>query len=69
MSFYTGTLQECEAYDDEVVAGENYGSSTTNWATVIEINGGYYIQKAEPPYATKVYTSSMQEIQNLPPIN
>lgn len=67
MPFYKGTFQECEAYDDEVVAGENYGPSTTNWATPVEIDGDWYIMKAEPPMATTTYTSStMVEVPNLP---
>lgn len=70
MPYYKGTLQECEAYDDEVVAGENYGQSTTNWADIIEVDGDWYIIKAEPPMATKVYTSTMEEVEFPPlPIN
>lgn len=66
MAYYKGTYEQCEAYDNEVVAGENYGQSTTNWADAVEINGDWYIMKAEPPMATKVYTSEMEEVQELP---
>lgn len=66
MAYYKGTYEQCEAYDDEVVAGENYGPSTTNWAEAVEIDGDWYIMKAEPPMATKVYTSEMEEVQELP---
>ena len=70
MPYYKGTQQECEAYDDEVVAGENYGESTTNWAEIIEVQGGWYIMKAEPPMATKTYISTMEEVEFPPlPIN
>lgn len=69
MSFYKGTQQECENYDDEVVLGENYESTTTNWAPIYEIEGDYYIMKAEPPFATKEYLSSMVEVQDLPETN
>lgn len=66
MPYYKGTYEQCEAYDNEVVAGENYGESTTNWAESVEINGDWYIMKAEPPMATRVYTSEMEEVQELP---
>jgi Holliday junction resolvasome RuvABC ATP-dependent DNA helicase subunit len=33
--YYTGTQQQCEAYNQEVTQGENYVGGTTRWANVI----------------------------------
>ena len=66
MAYYKGTYEQCEAYDNEVVAGENYGPTTTNWSDPVEVSGDWYIMKAEPPMATQVYTSEMEQVTNLP---
>ena len=32
MSYYIGTLEECQAYDQKVTTEHNYTGSTLNWA-------------------------------------
>ena len=38
MSYYKGTLEECQAYDIDVSIKENY-RSVDNWANPVEIDG------------------------------
>ena len=38
--YYTGTQEQCEAYNTEVTLRENYQSSTTRWAEVVEHPNG-----------------------------
>jgi len=33
MSWYIGTLEECQSYDQKVTAEQNYTGSTLNWST------------------------------------
>lgn len=67
MPYYKGTLSECESYNQDVILGENYHPGTTNWADISHIGSNYYILKAEPPVASKSYTSTtMEEVAELP---
>ena len=34
MSYYIGTKQQCEAYNEQVTLGENYQDTTQRWAEV-----------------------------------
>ena len=38
--YYKGTQTECKDYNDFVVRGEKYQSSTNSWADVIRNNNG-----------------------------
>jgi hypothetical protein len=60
--YYTGTKQECEAYNNLVVMGENYQDSTTSWANLTSNqNGqGFAILKHES------YESEMTLIDKIP---
>lgn len=69
MAYYKGTEAQCEAYNTEVVQGENYTGGTTRWAAVHHIEGECYILKAEPPMATMTYTSELIEVEQLPIAN
>lgn len=41
--YLKGTIEQLEAYNNEVAKGENYQGSTTRWADVIEVEGEFYI--------------------------
>lgn len=45
--YLKGTKADCEAYDAQVTAAENYRGSTTHWANVIAHQNGldFCIQK------------------------
>ena len=60
--YYKGTQKQCKDYNDFVVRGEKYQSSTNSWADVIRNNNGqgFAILKHEK------YESNMQEIEKIP---
>jgi len=60
--YYTGTKQECEAYNVIVTEGENYQSSTSRWAEVTGHQNGndFAILK------NSKYESELNEIETLP---
>lgn len=58
--YYTGTQQDCEAYNEEVKQGEGYSGTTTDWCIPIEVEGSWYIPKNDK------YPSSMEEVNNIP---
>ena len=53
MQYIKATKKQCEAYNEEVKQGENYQSTTSQWAKVIEIQGNFYIAK-HPKYSTEL---------------
>lgn len=57
--YYKGTKEQCEAYNLEVSQGENYQGSTTKWAELQEIEGGFYILKNDK------YNSEMEMVDNI----
>lgn len=57
MQYIKSTKEQCEAYNNEVTQGENYQGSTTQWAEVQEIEGGFYIA-VHPDYTTELETVS-----------
>lgn len=61
MAFYIGSKQECEDYNKQVTAGENYKPKTIQWSRVVfdEYHNAYAIKKHEN------YLADMQEIENL----
>jgi len=61
MVYLKGSLQECQAYDDLVSAGEKYPFND-NWANPIEIEGSWYILKHEK------YSSDLEVVNELPEI-
>ena len=60
--YYKGTQKQCKDYNDFVVRGEKYQSSTNSWADVIQNHNGrgFAILKH------KNYKSNMQEIEKIP---
>jgi len=60
--YYTGTKEQCDAYNTIVTEGENYQSSTNQWATVKEHPNGndFAILK------NSKYESELNELQQLP---
>ena len=60
--YYKGTQQECLAYDQDVIANENYYQND-NWANPVEIDGSWYILKHEK------YEADMELVNELPEQN
>jgi hypothetical protein len=60
MKYLKGTLEKLEAYNEKVSIGENYHDTTSKWADVIEVEGGFYIAFNEK------YPSDLEKIDNLP---
>ena len=60
--YYTGTQEQCEAYNTEVTLRENYQSSTSRWANVVEHPNGtdFAILK------NSTYESELNELETLP---
>ena len=58
--YYTGTQQDCEAYNEEVKQGEGYSGTTTDWDIPIERDGSWYVTKHDK------YTSTMELVDKLP---
>ena len=60
--YYTGTQEQCEAYNTEVTLRENYQSSTSRWANVVEHPNGtdFAILK------NSTYESELDELETLP---
>jgi hypothetical protein len=63
MEYLKGTKQQLEAYNDEVVVGENYLGITNRWAEIIEIESEYYIAFNEK------YPSNLEKVNEIPIIN
>jgi hypothetical protein len=65
MAYYKGTKQECEKYNLFVIEKENYSGETTNWASIQEIDGTFYILK-HPNYDAD-YLIEVEFIPPMPP--
>lgn len=62
MSYYIGTKQKCEDYNQLVTEGENYQGSTTSWASIVHhptIEDKCAIVKHEN------YNAAMEEVEVL----
>lgn len=59
MSYYKGTEQQCNSYDNFVTSNEKYVKDD-NWANPVEIEGSWYILKH-----TK-YDANMELVNELP---
>jgi predicted RNA methylase len=62
--YYTGTLAECTAYDEQVIAAEKYPIKGDNWANPIEVPSlnCYAIIKHDN------YISEMDTLDTLPEV-
>jgi hypothetical protein len=63
MEYLKGTQAELEAYNDEVVAGENYVGTTLKWSEIIEVENEFYIAFNEK------YPSDLVKVNEIPIIN
>lgn len=72
MSYYIGTLEECQTYDQKVTAEHNYTGSTLNWSTprqhpdgskwAVKVNAS--VEKDED--SNLIFTESLSEDWNPP---
>ena len=72
MSWYIGTLEECQLYDQKVTAEQNYTGSTLNWANprqhpdgskwAVKVNAS--VEKDEA--SNLIFTESLSEDWNPP---
>lgn len=53
MQYIKATKKQCDDYNAEVTQGENYQSTTSQWAEVQEIKGSFYIA-LHPNYSTEL---------------
>lgn len=60
--YYKGTIEQCEAYNSNVVSVEKYKGITNKWSDVMEIEGNYYVAKHSD------FESEMEEVDKLPQI-
>ena len=60
--YYTGTQEQCEAYNTEVTLRENYQSSTSRWANVVEHPNGTDFAI----FKNSTYESELDELETLP---
>ena len=60
--YYTGTLEQLEAYLAEVNAGENYQGTTTKWAEVTK----HHTKDQYAVLAHPNYTSELDTLDSLP---
>jgi len=60
--YYKGTQKQCKDYNDFVVIGEKYKSSTNSWADVIQNHNGRGFAILKHPN----YSSNMTVIQEIP---
>jgi hypothetical protein len=59
MEYLKGTKSELEAYNDEVVAGENYIGATIKWSEIIKVENEFYIAFNEK------YPSELEKVTEL----
>ena len=59
MKYLKGTIQQLEAYNNEVTKGENYQVSTKKWDEIQEIEGSFYITFNEN------YPSELEKVDEL----
>lgn len=62
MMYYTGTIEQLEAYLAEVNAGENYQGTTTKWADILTKHDGSVNAVLAHPH----YSSELSTLEELP---